>query len=621
MKYNKGFTLVELLAVITIIAIVSLITIPVVIRNIQGTGERIYKTNENSLAIAAKNYYMEHIDYLPKNIGDTTLIFLDDLIDKGFIKQIKDLQDRSLPCEGYVVIEKATDRVYNYTPYLKCGADFITDGYYDLPPVITILGENPIAIEIGSTYIDAGATARDVKDGDITASIVTENNVDTSIEDVYTVTYTVTNSSGITAQNIRTVNVSIDATSPVITLLGTSPVTIECGNTYVDAGATALDNKDGDITDHIIVNNPVDTSIPNTYIVTYNVTDSSGNIATEVTRIVNVVDVTPPVITLLGNNPTSIALGSTYVDAGATALDDIDGNITANIVVTNPVDTNVLGQYIVRYNVSDSSGNAAIEVTRTVNVVAPPMNFAYTGAVQTYTIPTSGTYKLEVWGAQGGSGYGSVGGKGGYATGEISLTAGEIINIYVGSIGGANGSPGYNGGGWGGWGAIYDGGGGGGATDMRRGGTALGNRIIVAGAGGGGGYTTNYGGVGGNPAGNGGQYPTNGGGGATTSAGGVAATSVACGSSIYPGPGTLGNGGSGTGGDCTCGGAGGGGGYYGGGGGSNNGGGGGGGGSSYTGSLTNAQIIAGNATMPAPGGGTETGQTNNGYARISFISQ
>lgn len=79
-------------------------------------------------------------------------------------------------------------------------------------------------------------------------------------------------------------------------------------------------------------------------------------------------DTTPPVITRLGDATVTVTEGDAYTDAGFTATDNIDGDITANIVVTNPVDTNTTGTYTVRANVSDSAGNAATEVTRTVIV-------------------------------------------------------------------------------------------------------------------------------------------------------------------------------------------------------------------------------------------------------------
>ena len=83
-------------------------------------------------------------------------------------------------------------------------------------------------------------------------------------------------------QSLRTVNV-VDTTAPVITLLGEAIVTIEVGTTYTDAGATALDNYDGDLTSSIVIVNNVDTSTVGTYTLTYNVSDTSGNAAVPVT--------------------------------------------------------------------------------------------------------------------------------------------------------------------------------------------------------------------------------------------------------------------------------------------------------------------------------------------------
>jgi hypothetical protein len=79
-------------------------------------------------------------------------------------------------------------------------------------------------------------------------------------------------------------------------------------------------------------------------------------------------DVTAPVITLKGVNPVTSPKDSVYHDAGATALDDVDGDISANITATSAVDIHTIGDYTVKYNVSDAAGNTATEVTRTVKV-------------------------------------------------------------------------------------------------------------------------------------------------------------------------------------------------------------------------------------------------------------
>jgi hypothetical protein len=90
--------------------------------------------------------------------------------------------------------------------------------------------------------------------------------------------------------------------------------------------------------------------------------DSAGNLGLG--------DAMAPVITLNGAASVDVPSGTAYTDAGATAADNIDGDISASIVVTNPVNTAAVGSYTVTYNVQDLAGNAAVQVSRTVNVTA-----------------------------------------------------------------------------------------------------------------------------------------------------------------------------------------------------------------------------------------------------------
>ncbi|NQT82367.1 DUF5011 domain-containing protein, partial [bacterium] len=86
-------------------------------------------------------------------------------------------------------------------------------------------------------------------------------------------------------------------------------------------------------------------------------------------RVARVPDPNPPVITLLGDNPVALELGTPYTEPGFSATDDIDGDITEWVVVTGSVDRTVPGTYTLRYSVADSGGNPAVERTRAVNVV------------------------------------------------------------------------------------------------------------------------------------------------------------------------------------------------------------------------------------------------------------
>lgn len=236
-------------------------------------------------------------------------------------------------------------------------------------PVITMLGQAAVIIEVKANYMDAGATATDAEDGTLTSQIVVVNNVNTAAVGSYTVTYDVVDSKGLAADRVtRTVQV-VDTTKPVLTLSGQATVTIEAGSTYTDAGATATDNYEGNITARIVVANTVNAAKPGSYTVTYNVSDSSGNAAAPVTRTVNVSDTTKPVITLNGSGTVTAEAKTAYTDAGVTASDNVDGDITARVVTNSTVNVNSIGTYTVTYTVSDSAGNAANQVVRTVKVV------------------------------------------------------------------------------------------------------------------------------------------------------------------------------------------------------------------------------------------------------------
>ena len=177
-----------------------------------------------------------------------------------------------------------------------------------------------------------------------------------------------------------------DTTVPVITLLGDPSVTLTVGETYLDDGATASDDTDGNLTTSIVTVNGVDTSAAGTYTVTYNVSDAAGNAATQVSRTVVVEaaapsDTTAPVITLSGDASLTLTVGETYLDDGATASDDTDGDLTASIVTVNGVDTSAAGSYTVTYNVSDAAGNAATQVSRTVVIEAAESEEPFDGTV------------------------------------------------------------------------------------------------------------------------------------------------------------------------------------------------------------------------------------------------
>ena len=106
-------------------------------------------------------------------------------------------------------------------------------------------------------------------------------------------------------------------------------------------------------------------------------------------------DTTAPIITLNGQAIAAVNLNSTYTDAGATALDDVDGDLTSSIVTTGVVNTSIEGNYIITYTVSDTSGNTTT-ATRQVIVEddGNPVYLAENGV----------TIKAKEWALVGDSG-------------------------------------------------------------------------------------------------------------------------------------------------------------------------------------------------------------------------
>ncbi|GEM_PF-3550820 len=233
---------------------------------------------------------------------------------------------------------------------------------------------------------------------------------------------------------------------PLITVLGANPFEVTIGHAFTDPGATAFDEEDGNITDRIVIGgDTVATNTIGAYVITYNVKDSGDIAADEKTRTVHVVEEeeetdddtggsapkpqcsdeadndlddladeedpgchtdgdpdnedsydpndddenSKPAITLIGNATITITEDDNLTDPGATAFDQEDGDITEDIIPSDVVHTGSAGTYTVAYNVEDSDGAKADEVTRTVIVKAKetaPTN----GGGSTTTTPTGG---------------------------------------------------------------------------------------------------------------------------------------------------------------------------------------------------------------------------------------
>ncbi|MCL1873726.1 MAG: DUF5011 domain-containing protein, partial [Clostridiales bacterium] len=309
---------------------------------------------------------------------------------------------------------------------------------YTTPPVITLNGLIEVTLEEGNAYIEPGCTAQDCLGVDITAQVNVSGSVNTSVPGAYTITYEVTDAGGNTTRVTRTVTVVAVVpqynTPPVITLKGMENITIEEGNTYIEPGYTATDCLGVDITVQVIVSGSVNTSVPGNYTITYKVTDAGDN-TTSVTRTVTVTEIipvlSPPALNLIGANPIILHLGgSAYIEQGALAYDDADGNISGLVQITGGPDTNHSGTYTVTYRVVNSAGLEAV-ATRQVRVLAPIVttlprtSYNFTGQGK---VPTTVTHNGIVAEAAGFMDLNITN-----LSGKMSITV-KLVNIDTGAI-------------------------------------------------------------------------------------------------------------------------------------------------------------------------------------------
>lgn len=115
-----------------------------------------------------------------------------------------------------------------------------------------------------------------------------ESAVDLNTLGTYIVTYDVSDAAGNAADQVELEINVVDKLKPIITVQGSNPIQISCGDTYVDAGATATDNCGGLAGPVEVVVNNVNTNVAGFYQVNYQVSDLNGNVA-GATRSVQVV--------------------------------------------------------------------------------------------------------------------------------------------------------------------------------------------------------------------------------------------------------------------------------------------------------------------------------------------
>lgn len=216
------------------------------------------------------------------------------------------------------------------------------------------LTARPFALELGSSVPDNILEYVTVSNGDsedvLANAVLSAGDVDNMTVGQYNATVT---------YRKQTINVRVDVVDTVAPVLEAKNDTFVAGDTLtVNDLVTVRDfsdvtgvviGKDGSEKDTVIAEEGMS--------VTVRVTDASGNFSElTVSPKVTIPDTVAP--ELNGVEDVTITVGSEFdILAGITAVDDMDGNITASIKTVGEVDTATAGEYVITYSVSDKAGN------------------------------------------------------------------------------------------------------------------------------------------------------------------------------------------------------------------------------------------------------------------------
>lgn len=378
--HEKRFTLVELLAIIALLAVVMAMIVPTIIGVIESAKKDAIKSDVrsiikeiNSELVSGTVYDLEDL-----NIEDLQTVFHIDT--RNF-----SLVETEMTADGLSYHFIGTNEWKGFA--VRGTEDNLESFSVTAAPSITMIGLDTVNLEVGGTYVEAGATATDASGKDISSRIQITNNLNVNAEGTYYVSYDVEDYYGNKATTVKRTVMVYPFGYPVVTF------SVNGNSTYAKSYSTVVD-----VTDNVSVNpsslkyqwststtQPTKESFVTSftngetiqtpagasggYYLWILAEDLTNNTTIVKTNVFNL-DNTAPVITLNGSSTVNIVLGVpgvSYTDAGATATDNIGGTITSSIVTTNNVNVNSFGDYTVTYSVSDLASNSTTAI-RNVNV-------------------------------------------------------------------------------------------------------------------------------------------------------------------------------------------------------------------------------------------------------------
>lgn len=269
---KKAFTLVELLSVITILAIIMVLIIPTSINMINGSKETSYDFVVAEIISAAQNYTMDNKENIAalRTVNGHYDVLLRTLAEKGYIEvpiTNPKTNTEMNPDAIYVTIQKQETGDYKY---------ILGEG----SPYVTINGDNPDVVSCNATgnYTDPGVSIAEIGEEEYniySSSVVALNDIGS-----HYIKYSYTNPKDIEYKLTRNVIVE-NLNTPVISIAGdVTFIPLNVGDSFSVPTATVTDFCDGTLT--LTVTSNVVTSTIGDYSVTYTATNSGGILATKI---------------------------------------------------------------------------------------------------------------------------------------------------------------------------------------------------------------------------------------------------------------------------------------------------------------------------------------------------
>ena len=202
---KKGFTLVELLAVIIILSLVLVIAVPSVNKYIKQSKEKAYDAQISTIIEAAQAYASTNPELLPNRENISVKVTLGQLKSSGLIKEeVKNPNDDKYFDDALTIKIKKNKENYIY----EVVENTITTRDGEEAPKITLNGSPMVTYNLNDTYNDLGVSATDSDGNALTNIVIDKSNLVMSTEGIYQVKYTATDTKGISSTVYRNVYVS-----------------------------------------------------------------------------------------------------------------------------------------------------------------------------------------------------------------------------------------------------------------------------------------------------------------------------------------------------------------------------------------------------------------------------